>query len=225
MTTGVSSRASASAKTPPTDLVKPSFANSRTNWWHSTDELAIRRCYTTRRQRVATGSANLTRRVIMVLQGWQWKDTKHSEQVPVSCRRGKAGKCSVSTWMVKTMPTKAAVRSATPRERGPTSDSCSLVLRQWILPARMHADAKSKRASHHVAEVHQDKLCVVGMQSSASPTLQHARQDLAAQHEGRYGAPQPLGRLAVVQPRQAACRHPITVIGMCRDVQEKLQAS
>ena len=32
------------------------------------------------------------------------------------------------------MPTKLAVSSATPSERGPTSDSCSRVLRQWILP-------------------------------------------------------------------------------------------
>ena len=31
MTTGVSSRASASPSTPPTDRVRPSFANSRTN--------------------------------------------------------------------------------------------------------------------------------------------------------------------------------------------------
>ena len=32
VTTGVSSRDSASASTPPTDRVSPSFANSRTNW-------------------------------------------------------------------------------------------------------------------------------------------------------------------------------------------------
>ena len=39
------------------------------------------------------------------------------------------------TWMVNTMPTKPAVSSATPMDLGPTSFSCSRVLRQWIFPA------------------------------------------------------------------------------------------
>ena len=39
-------------------------------------------------------------------------------------------------WIVNTMPTKPAVSSATPSERGPTSFSCSTVLRRWILPAQ-----------------------------------------------------------------------------------------
>lgn len=64
---------------------------------------------------------------------------------------------AVSTWMVKTMPTKLAVSSATPSERGPTSDSCSRVLRQWILPAvdrrtgrkrRQHAPSRGARTNH-----------------------------------------------------------------------------
>lgn len=40
--------------------------------------------------------------------------------------------------MVNTMPTKLAVSSATPSERGPTSDSCSRVFRQWIFPVVDH---------------------------------------------------------------------------------------
>ena len=40
-----------------------------------------------------------------------------------------------STWMVKTMPTKDAVSSDTPRLLGPTSLSCSMVLALWNLPA------------------------------------------------------------------------------------------
>lgn len=64
VTTGVSSRASAKASTPPTERVRPNFANSRTNW------------------------------------------------------------------IVKTIPTKPAVRSATPKDLGPTRRSWSRVLRQ-----------------------------------------------------------------------------------------------
>lgn len=38
-------------------------------------------------------------------------------------------------------------------------------------------------------------------------TLQHARHDLSAQNQGGDAAPQPLRRLAAVQPRQEPCSH------------------
>ena len=41
---------------------------------------------------------------------------------------------SRTNWMVKTMPTNAEVSSATPRELGPTSFSCSAVFFQCTLP-------------------------------------------------------------------------------------------
>lgn len=52
--------------------------------------------------------------------------------------------------MVNTMPTKPAVSSATPSDLGPTSFSCSSVLRQWILPAQVSvnegvADSRSEQ--------------------------------------------------------------------------------
>lgn len=36
---------------------------------------------------------------------------------------------------MNTMPTKPAVNKDTPIDRGPTSFSCSIVLRTWIFPA------------------------------------------------------------------------------------------
>uniref|UniRef100_A0A8R7TLJ4 Uncharacterized protein n=1 Tax=Triticum urartu TaxID=4572 RepID=A0A8R7TLJ4_TRIUA len=70
VTTGVSSRASARARTPPTERWRPRRVNSRTNW------------------------------------------------------------------MVKAMPTKAAVRSETPALPGPTRRSCARRLRRWTRPVR-----------------------------------------------------------------------------------------
>jgi hypothetical protein len=58
-----------------------------------------------------------------------------------------AAAAAAPTWMVKTMPTKPAVSSATPSDLGPTSCSWSRVLRQWILPAAATAAAAAAAAA------------------------------------------------------------------------------
>ena len=57
------------------------------------------------------------------------------------------------TWMVNTMPTKPAVSSATPSERGPTSFSCSMVLRMCTLPAQ-------RTQLHHISTSSPRTLCM-----------------------------------------------------------------
>ena len=119
------------------------------------------------------------------------------------------------TWMVKTMPTKPAVRRATPKELGPTIFSWSAVFFQCILPApktdlfrqgstRQPAGKQpSKTAISQAKPGGGEAKCQVACRTC---TLKYAHHNLAAQHDARHRTEQPLWWLELVHPAQDSCR-------------------
>lgn len=192
VTTGVSSRASASASTPPTERVSPSLANSlqwpgsvamgkevsqhqrasvsastppteraRPSWanscgtqgvWHGRGGLegacmtpgrlclqaACHACMQPCTPSHPACTAPTNQAEVPATGGTDGKSmpTNAAPHRQAPLIRRKTAHCTHRmNWMVKTMPTKAEVSMQTPRERGPTMSSCSMVFFQWILPA------------------------------------------------------------------------------------------
>ena len=114
--------------------------------------------------------------------------------------RARAGRA----WMVNTMPTKPAVSSATPSERGPTSFSCSTVLRRWTLPARPRRPSAGSQREPRVSQG--------GLQQTAQET--HATFLPALRRHGscrkrRHAALQLLlkDQYSAMAPCEAECCH------------------
>ncbi len=153
VTTGVSSLDKARASTPPTDRVRPSLANSLTNCMrqsmlmlHSHPHIAIHTPTKADQQCIAQEGFLFAEAfcISCTVVGTGVRTRGCVCGLRLNCHRVAALLLSMSgtsihevnrTWMVKTIPTKAAVSRATDKVLGPTSLSCSSVFLLWTLPA------------------------------------------------------------------------------------------
>ncbi len=99
-------------------------------------------------------------------------------------------------WMVKTMPTKAAVRRQTPRERGPTMSSCSIVFFQWTLPV-----GKRIRECDGVVRLGVEQRVLLGVWAARPAARRCSPMDLACRECGQQEG------LDVIVPDVAAEAH------------------
>ena len=112
-----------------------------------------------------------------------------------TCRR-KCQSCLDWTWIVNTMPTKPAVNSETPRERGPTSLSCSAVFLTWNLPA---IEASLVQWSCIVMLCHAH-IVVEALFVRAQMTLYYPLKGLASKDQSCKGSPQWFRGVEIAQP-------------------------
>ena len=108
-------------------------------------------------------------------------------------------------WIVNTMPTKPAVSSATPSERGPTSFSCSTVLRRWILPAQPAPPLKDSPSDSGAIARSAASGCSQAIQTITLSALWAARRQSHTRRQAAIQLPPWCRQSARAPLRCAAC--------------------